>query len=69
MKTIGFKIEYAKAIGGVEKVTKSVAKTDGFLTWLLTTLQVWTPVCQIDGRCCTSNQKSNKIYQKQHENH
>ena len=51
MKTISFKIEYAKAIGGVEKVTKSVAKTNGFLTWLLTTLQVWTPVCQIDGRC------------------
>ena len=62
MKTISFKIEYAKAIGGVEKVTKSVAKTDGFLTWLLTTLQVWTPVCQIDGRCIKQITKSIKIY-------
>ena len=47
MKTISFKIEYAKSIGGVEKVTKSVAKTDGFLTWFLTTLQVWTPEAMI----------------------
>ena len=62
MKTISFKIEYAKAIGGVEKVTKSVAKTDGFLTWLLTTLQVWTPVCQIDGRCIKQITISIKIY-------
>ena len=30
-------------MGGVEKVTKLVAKTDRFLTWSLTTLQVWTP--------------------------
>ena len=43
MKTIGFKIEHAKSMGGVEKVTKLVAKTDGFLMWSLTTLQVWTP--------------------------
>ena len=64
MKTISFKIEYAKAIGGVEKVTKSVAKTDGFLTWLLTTLQVWTPVCQIDWRCIRKITKSIKIYKK-----
>jgi len=62
MKTISFKIEYAKAIGGVEKVITKATKTDGCLTWLLTTLQVWTPVCQIDVRCCTSNPKSNKIY-------
>ena len=62
MKTISFKIEYAKAIGGVEKVTKSVTKTDGFLTWLLTTLQVWTPVCQIDGRCIKKITISIKIY-------
>ena len=62
MKTISFKIEYAKAIGGVEKVTKSVTNTDGFLTWLLTTLQIWTPVCQIDGRCIQQITKSIKIY-------
>ena len=43
MKTISFKIEHAKSMGGVEKVTKLVAKTDGFLMWFLTTLQVWRP--------------------------
>ena len=47
MKTIGFKIEHAKSMGGVEKVTKLVAKTDGFLMWSLTTLQVWRPEATI----------------------
>ena len=38
MKTMSFKIEHAKSMGGVEKVVKLVSKTDGFLTSLLTTL-------------------------------
>ena len=46
-KTIGFKIEHAKSMGGVEKVTKLVAKTAGFLMWSLTTLQVWRPEATI----------------------
>ena len=47
MKTIGFKIEHAKSMGGVEKVTKLVARTYGFLMWFLTTLQAWTPEATI----------------------
>ena len=43
MKTISFKIEYAKSIGGVEKVIKLVGKTARFLTSLLTTLHLWMP--------------------------
>ena len=31
MKTIGFKIEHAKSMGGVEKVTKLVPKTFGMV--------------------------------------
>ena len=47
LNTIGFKIEHAKSMGGVEKVMKLVAKTDGLLMWSLTTLQVWRPEATI----------------------
>ena len=47
--------KYAKLIEGVNQILK-------ILTWLLTTLQVWTPVCQIDGRCIKKRTKSIKIY-------
>ena len=47
MKTTSFKIEHAKSMGAVEKVSKLVVKTDGFLMWFLTTLQVWTPEATI----------------------
>ena len=47
MKTVGFRIEHAKSMGGVEEVTKLVTKTDGFLMWFITTLQVWTPEATI----------------------
>ena len=36
-----------KSMGGREKVSKYITKTNGFLTSLLITLQVWTPEATI----------------------